>query len=238
MKSKKGKFIKYIITILSVGIFAYSYFVIHTEFTNKTIDTYKEIESIKLQIQERGKMLEEEKEILASLEDINKQKQDIIGSYPVHIAKEDNFIFLDKLQKHVKIDISSMNISNNTNFYNTILPAVSSGPDIEDDFENHGQDESSIDKSTMNGLVNTISMNFKIDYENFKLLSEYIRNHPEQTVIDSVAINFDNSTGDLEGNLVLKRFILSGTDKGYKRPVIDGIRIGTDNIFGTGSRLD
>ena len=227
MKKTKGKYIKFIVTLISVGIFVYSYLVVCTGYMNKTTEAYKEVEQIKLLIREREIKLEQEEDILQEVDKINKQKQDIIDQYPVHIAKEDNFMFVEKMQEALKIELSSLNVSDNTGFYNTILPAVVTEEDSEDDANDKME--------TMNGVVNTINMNFLTDYEGFKELSEYVRNYPEPTVIDNVAVSYDSSTGALAGNLTLKRFALNGTGKEYKGTPIDDINIGIDNLFGTGS---
>ena len=237
MKKEKGKKIKFVISLISVGIFAYSYFVVYNNYTIKTSDAYEQVEQVKLQILERENMLAKEEEILSSIVELDKQKQEIIDSYPVYIAKEDNFMFVEKLEKDLKINITSVNVSDNKSFYKTILPAVENSMDAdnqEDRKKSDNKKASDADTSTMNGFVNTIAMNFLTTYEGVKELSEYIRNYPEPSAIDNVSISFDSSTGALAGNLTLKRFFLSGSGKEYKSTPIEGINIGTDNIFGTG----
>lgn len=234
-QKEKGKKIKFIISLISVGIFVYSYFIVYDKYENRTADAYKEIEIIRRQIEAREEMLIQEEEVLNSLEEVKEQKQAIIDNYPVHIAKEDNFMFIEKLQKNLKINIMSLNVSDNMSFYKTILPAVLEDieEDMEDGEEDDGRQDTITEESTMNGVVNTISMNFLTNYDGLKELSEYIRNYPEPTVIDNVSISYDSSTGALAGNLVLKRFALNGNGKEYTGTYIDGIDIGTDNIFGT-----
>lgn len=240
-KRKKGRQIKYIISLISVGIFMYSYFVLYVNYTNKTTDAYKEIERVKLQIMERELMLQKEEEISLLLDELNAQKQKIIDSYPVYIAKEDNFMFVEKMENALDIKVSALSISDNTGFYSTILPEILTDTDSESLTDDEGNEDKNNEvkgndvPSTMNGIVNTIGMNFLTTYEGFKELSDYIRDFPEPTVIDNVSVSYDSSTGALAGNLTLKRFALTGTGKEYKSAVIDGIDIGTDNIFGTDS---
>lgn len=238
---KKGRKIKFIVSLISVGIFAYSYFVVSNGYMNKTSQAYKEVESVKLQIKERKAMLAQEEEILNSLEEVNELKLEIMNSYPVHIAKEDNFMFIKEMQDSLRINVSSINVSDNTGFYKTILPAVVDNEIIENQDDTAPSDNNSDSKAepaTMNGVVNTISLNFLSSYEGFKELAEYIRNYPEPTVIDNVSVNYDSSTAALVGNLTIKRFALTGTGKEYKVKPIEDIEIGTDNIFGTGTTIE
>lgn len=244
-KQKKGRLIKYIVSLISVGIFMYSYFVFYANYTVKTTNAYKDIDKVKLMIMERELMLQKEEDITVLLNEVNDKKQEIIDSYPVYIAKEDNFMFVEKMENTLDIKVSALNISDNICFYNTILPEVSPDRDSENindgssnevnDEDNCDEDKSSTESSNMKGIVNTIGMNFITTYDGLKKLSEYIRKHPEPTVIDNVSISYDSSTGALAGNLTLKRFALTGTGKEYKSAVIEGIDIGTDNIFGTDS---
>ena len=236
MKKEKGKKIKFIISLISVGIFAYSYFVVYNGYLEKTTDAYNETRLVKLQILEREQMLAEEEDILTTLEEINREKQKIIDSYPVYIAKEDNFMFIEKLERNLKINITSLDVSENKGFYQTILPAVVSSTDSEDQGDEVEDQVTASDAtiSTMDGYVNSITMNFLTTYEGIKELSEYIRNYPEPTIIENVSVSYDSSTGALAGNLILNRFFLTGTGKEYMGIPIDGINIGTDNIFGTG----
>lgn len=235
MKMQRGKQIKFIISLISVGIFVYSYFIVYEKYTSKTTEAYNEIKIVQQKIREREEMLIQEEEIQSSLEEVNRKKHEIIDNYPVHIAKEDNFMFVEKLQNNVKINIMSLDVSDNTDFYTTILPLVE--VDItenqEEEVRSDNKRDSDAETTTMTGLVNTISMSFLTSYEGLKDLSEYIRKYPEPTVIDRVSISYDSSTGALAGNLTLKRFALTGTGKEYNGTHIDGIDIGTDNIFGT-----
>lgn len=86
---------------------------------------------------------------------------------------------------------------------------------------------------TMQGAQSTITMNFQVSYSKFKKMTEYIKNYPDKTVIDSVSVSYDATADTLTGVLVLKRFSLTGTGKTYEAPKIDDISIGTDNIFGS-----
>lgn len=237
-KQKRGKKIKYIVSLISVGIFIYSYFILYANYTIKTEETYKEIDKVKLEIMEREIMLEQEEEVLISLDEVNAKKQEIIDEYPVYIAKEDNFMFVERMEGKLDISISALNISDNSGFYSTILPAINTDAETQEIVdimagEDGNKDEKTDEIPTMNGVVNTIGMNFLTSYEGLKDLSEYIRNYPEPTVIDNVSVSYDSSTGALAGSLTLKRYALSGSGKEYKSTAIEGINIGTDNIFGT-----
>ncbi len=244
MKKKKltGKQIKLIINIISLAIFIFSYFYIYERYIEKKEAALLKIESVKGEINDREQMLMEEDSILAQIDEVNAQKQLIIDSFPVYIEHEDNFIFVEQMEKALKVKTSSINTSDSAMFYETILPVRPA----EDGNEGVSESETAPDTlaqaensdtalSTMTATVNKLSMSFVTDYKGFKELADYVGSYPDHTIIESIAVSADSNTGVLTGNMVLKRFALTGSGKKYEAPSIDGIDIGIDNIFGAGN---
>jgi TolA-binding protein len=124
MKKNKltGKQINILINLLFVALFAFSYFYIYTDLENKTIAAQEEIRSTKQEIRDQERMLSEEASLQQSLEQVNSQLQEIIDEYPVNIAKEDNFMFIEQMEKALDIDISSLDVKDGSLLYQTILP--------------------------------------------------------------------------------------------------------------------
>ncbi|MDF2538299.1 MAG: hypothetical protein K0S76_1320 [Herbinix sp.] len=261
MKKKKsltGQQIKLIVNLFSLAIFAFSYLYVYSGFVGKTEAAYDEVKATKNFIEEQKLKLSEEDTVRKDTEEVKAEIQEIIDSYPVNIAKEDNFIFIEEMQSALNIKFTDINISDSAEFFKTILPVRNqegttleeeSSVDVQNtvnsnasDDLNQTEDASSeedptedSDMKTMLGMETTISMNFTTSYQGFKELMDYITNYPKQTIVDSVAVSYDNATHNLTGSLVLKRFALNGTGKVYENPDIEDIDIGTDNIFGSGT---
>lgn len=242
MKNKKitAKRIKLIVNIISLTIFVISYFYIYEAYVDKTEAANKEISLRKAEISDREKMLAEEDTIWEQIEEVNLQKQAIIDSFPVYIGDEDNFLFVDQMESAVNVKTSSINSADPIVVFDTILPVVQEGTDGEADSSQTTKDETTEKPSVMIATANTLSMSFITDYRGFMNMTDYISKYPDHTIIESVAISSDNTTGVLAGNLVLRRFALSGTGKVYEVPSIEGIDIGIDNLFGsdTSQELD
>ena len=284
MKKKKlnGKQIKLIINILCLAVFAFSYFYLYTGYVNKTEAANKEIDFINKYMDEREKKISEEVSTAQKLEDVKVQIQTLIDKYPSIIAKEDNFMFVEQLDKALNITFSSIDPSDSTPFFTTILPMRNADgteiiPEVSDATTTTASTEvpvvtpvpnstttSNLEDSvisndtatagnntagtavngtatpaatTMVCMQSIISMGFSSSYVSFKDLAEYIKNYPENVIIDSVSVSVDGSTGELAGTIVLKRYSLSGTGKVDESPIIDdNISIGKDNIFGTDSK--
>jgi len=275
MKKKKitGQQIKLIINLISIAIFAFAYFYVYTGYVTKTEAANQEIGLVKKSMDNRESEISEEDTVLPKLEDTNTQINKVIEGYPVKIAKEDNFMFIEEMEKALYINFSSIVVNDSTEVHRTILPIRNEDgteviqtvtatkdevPVTQDagvaDKDNSAATTDNLEESilsedtategaaqvpeepkveTMVGMQTIVSMNFSTTYNNFKKLVEYIKNYPDKTVIDSAAVSYDSSTGNLTGSLVIKRFSLTGTGKVYEEPYIDDINIGTDNIFGT-----
>ena len=290
MKNKKitGQQVKFIINMISIAIFVVAYFYVYTGYMKKTEAAYNEINSTKQSIEELKTQLSEEDVVRQDMAEVNNQMQTIIDSFPVDIAKEDNLLFIEQMQKVLDINFTSINVTDSTPVYETILPirnedgtevvqavtdatttdSTASNPtldsinsedntsattdnqtaSLEETEGNITEDTTNSDTTAgqtvtdtatatqlqvMQGTQSSITMNFQATYKEFKKLVDYIANYPDKTVIDSVSVSYDNTTGNLTGSLVLKRFALTGTGKVYEIPMIEDISIGTDNIFGT-----
>jgi hypothetical protein len=111
-----------IINIISLAVFAFSYFYVYAGFVKKTDAADKEAEQNKQIMQEQTKKLAEEETVRQDTVTVNDQIQEILDGYPVYIAKEDNYIFIDQMQKALNSKFTSVNISDVTEFKDTGLP--------------------------------------------------------------------------------------------------------------------
>jgi hypothetical protein len=279
-----GHQIKFLINMLSLALFAFSYLYIYTGYVDKTKAAYDEVDLTKQMIKTREKQIAEEDSIQKETQNLKTEIQAIIDNYPVNITKIDNLLFVQQLQNELGISLNTIIPTDSSPYFDTVLPMRNEdGTEVEQTSANYttgnvtaetvtgeeqvsgledqedtldtvqstvtgetpasetasGQTGSTITTAPsaliMRGLQSTITMNFQASYEDFKKLTKYIENYPDQTVIDSISVSADPSSGKLAGSLVLKRFALSGTGKVYEKPMIDDISIGTDNIFGTAS---
>ncbi len=293
MKKKiTGQQIKFIINMVGLAIFAFSYLYIYTDFVEKTDAAYDEVASIKQAIANTEEKATQQDAILRNTDEVNAQIQAFIDSYPVDITKIDNLLFVEQMEKDLDIIFTSVNTTDSSPFFTTILPIrnvdgsemtvtttddgtqststnAPAGTDATADAATQTDDLTSLvdgqtdtpdsvdtavsddvadnsatdlaevqEVTTMVGTQSTITMNFTTNYEGFQRLVDYINNYPDKTVIDSVSVSADSTTGLLSGSLVIKRYALNGTGKLYEAPVIEDISIGTDNIFGTDSSME
>jgi hypothetical protein len=70
---------------------------------------------------------------------------------------------------------------------------------------------------------------------NYSGIKDYLRelaNEKYSKSIDKVSLTFDKETGNLSGTFTVNMYYLLGSDRKYVPQMVDGVTLGTDNIFG------
>ena len=78
-----------------------------------------------------------------------------------------------------------------------------------------------------------ITMSYTTPYEGFKDVIDYITKHTNRMSVDNFSVSYDASTGLLSASTAVDMFHVTGTDKAYVEQNLSGVKLGTDNIFGT-----
>lgn len=124
MKKKKitGQQIKFIINMVSLAIFAYSYLYIYSDFESKAEAAYKQVDLVNKEIKISEDKAAKKDTVLKSTEDLKSQIQKIIDSYPVDITKVDNLLFVEQMEKDLNIKLNTVNPTDSTTIFISILP--------------------------------------------------------------------------------------------------------------------
>lgn len=85
---------------------------------------------------------------------------------------------------------------------------------------------------------NEVTIGHTSSYEGIKDMINYIYEHKNRMAFESFMVAYDETTGLLSGTTVVNFYSIVGSDKEYKSQNIQGVDIGTDNIFGTRSVSD
>ncbi len=71
-----------------------------------------------------------------------------------------------------------------------------------------------------------------ISYEGIKDYLRNLENEKYSKSIENISLTYNSETGRLSGTLTVNMYYLFGNDRAYTPQTIDGVSIGTDNIFG------
>jgi hypothetical protein len=92
------------------------------KYSDKAVKVEAKTEDVKKQIEKRTIELADEKQLESKYKDVNSQLENKIKTYPVKIQKEDNLVFVEKIEKDLNMDIQIVNVGESKEFYKTILP--------------------------------------------------------------------------------------------------------------------
>ena len=71
------------------------------------------------------------------------------------------------------------------------------------------------------------------DINTFKEMLDYVNGHANRMSLESFSLSYDTATGLLSGSSAINMYCVTGTDKAYVEQNLSGVKLGTDNIFGT-----
>ena len=82
------------------------------------------------------------------------------------------------------------------------------------------------------GFKNVITLNYDCDYDNMKVLFDYVKdNTSERMNISNITMDYDMETGKITGKMDLNLYYLTGTDRAYEEIPEMKFGIGMDNVF-------
>lgn len=82
------------------------------------------------------------------------------------------------------------------------------------------------------GFKNVITLNYDCDYDNMKVLFDYVKdNTSERMNISNISMDYDMETGKITGKMELNLYYLTGTDRAYEEIPEMKFGIGMDNVF-------
>lgn len=122
MKKLTGKQLRLIITLSIVIIFALSYKYIYMHFVGLAGDYKEKTELLNAQINQRKDELTREDKILADTVELNSQIDGILNAFPITLTKEENLLFIETMEKDLRMEITPITISDPSAFYTTKLP--------------------------------------------------------------------------------------------------------------------
>lgn len=252
-----------LLCMINIAIFSLSYLFIYDKYQKLTKELNTQTELINQQIVQREYELEQEEVTKQETADMSSQCEEIINSFPVNIMKEDNLVFIEKLEKALSINIPYMDVTDSTPIYTTILPfrnkegeenisaagsnetaATQTAGTIDIEADTAADISQSADSTAMQetgqqymkGLQSSITINFQSTYKEFKKLVDYIDQYPELSSVANASLSYDASTGSLMAGMTINRYALTGNGKIYEEPYIGNISIGKENVFGNGTK--
>lgn len=111
-----------LLCLVIVIIFMSAYQFIYTKYENMAENYIAQTQLANQQIAQSKTDLAQEDTLTKETKEVTSKIDDIITAFPVKLTKEDNLVFIQNLEKALGIDIPSVDVSDPSEFYKTILP--------------------------------------------------------------------------------------------------------------------
>lgn len=152
-------------------------------------------------------------EELAGNVDKAKAELDIIKrKYPAKVTPEKSIKFARDMEVFTGTSVKTMSFNEAENIYISTI--------VNENGEN------------IMGYVSPVNISYEASYEGLKGIVNYINGFGERMNVKELTASYNQETGLLTGTMVINRYFVSGFGKEYEAPVINNIKISTDNIFG------
>lgn len=199
-----------VVAIIVVGSYRFGY---------ANVNEKKEIvEASNVELETRLKELNAkvlQKEEMEVQEAIYKDKiAEILDQYGAGNTPEKSIMFLKSLSEEAGMEISSISFGTETPILSTNNIKTTDGLGII-------------------AYTSDLVITYKTTYQGLKDAMTFINQYEERMTVDAITATYDSSTGNLSGTMTIKLYSIIGTDKRYEAPEVSGIKLGTDNIFGT-----
>ena len=208
------KSIQYVLLllILAIGICAYEFgYVKYIEKAASVKDECKQIEAQIAELNEKEASRAQWEEGIAESE---QKISEILAKYGAGNTPEKSIMFVRGLEKATSATIP--NVSFNTD--NVIFVS----PDV---------DENGNPKVEMDSTY--IAISYNTTYNGLKRIMDYINTYKERMNVNSFSANYNQENGQLAGNMIINLYSVKDADHEYTDPAVPGVKLGTDNIFGT-----
>ena len=188
------------------------------------LNVQKANENLKSQVDEvRGEvkvmqtMKQNEETYKAYTDSMTQEMQEVMDAIPSEIRSEDKIMFARSLEKEYGFHVTGVGLQTDEMVY-----------EMNEDGSNPADDGKLLYRTVVN-------LDCDCDYTQLKNCLRGLKKNNFKMSVDTASFGPDEETGKLKGNMTVNMYYLYGSEKPYEPLTIDGVSLGTDDIFGTGT---
>jgi hypothetical protein len=214
MNDKVQKRIVYALLFLIVAIIVVTYRFGYMRYTDMADDVKKESKQIKTRIAELNEKIALRPIYEEAIVDSEQSIAEIVKKYGPGNSAEKNIIFARDLETAADGNVSSLAFTDDE------LVFASSGKNEEGN-------------PNVMAYKSSLVMNYEFSYDGLKRAMDFINKYKERMTVEQFSAALNSETGAITGALTLNLYGMEAEGKAYKEPEIMGVKIGTDDIFGS-----
>lgn len=254
MKLKIGEREKNIILILiGIAIPLLVYYFVFVRLNEQKDTLVAENQTLAQEVAYLQELMDNKEFYLAETDRMNAEIEEIKAQFPSELHPEDQIYYAYNMENKYDVLATAIDMPV-AEAVAVAQPVVAEAqPEVVDDgtgleeegAENAGESQAEqaapvASAATTIALYRApITFNFKLTYAAAKdWIKEILTDRENKKSIDNVTLSYDESTGNLTGSIMVNMFSLTGTDRVYEAPSIQGIGIGTDDLFKSSDTLN
>jgi hypothetical protein len=230
--SDREKNLLFILLIFIILFFSYQFgYVKLTEkadaLNSENLELSVKLNDLKQKDVAKEKYIEETNRMIADT-------QDMSNHLAASMTQDKNTIFITKLEKEADMIVSAISFGDVSQIYDSNRAMNNTTDQTADDTSSVPETaDSAAEGKGLKGYQSSITINYQTNYGGLKKAIDFINNYQEKMRIQSITAAFDSTTGNLTGTITIDLFMLIGEGREAEPFDINGIDLGTDNIFGT-----
>ena len=209
---------KLLLVLLGIAVFLITYLVVFKSFNAKSDALQAQIDTLTPRLEElRGyeaSLSTYQSEIKALGESISLER----ATYPADIRSEDLILFANDQAVTLGLDLTNVNVT----------PA-----ELVSQFSVPEKNGDAYTLVPVAALRTGLEIQCGLDYSQLKKLLNAIYAQKQRTIVNSVDVSYNSTTGALTATVSIEKFLIAGKDYIYEKTNIPGIEQGTDDPFGT-----
>lgn len=244
MKIKKSE-VNILIMLIGILLAVLAYFVVYSSFTEKKDILAAENATLQSEVEELQKLADNKQFYIDETNRMDNEIQDILSGFPGEIRQEDQVMYAAGFESMYSNTIWVNGLSIDDTQLVQVAAPEAAAPTNDEVVEDTGDGAANDAVVATGGLKDTVflysspfTLDYKITYRSFKDVVRLILESDERMSIQNINLSYDSESGCMTGSLDATMYTVSGTDYIYKELDIPGVRMGTSDIFKSGTVLD
>jgi len=208
------KHIQYILLLLIVVIAVCAYQFGYVKYIEKANKVKEENKTIEARIDELNSKEANRETWNQQIEQSEKNIKTILSKYGPGNTPQKSIMLVRSLEDASGMQVGTISFNPDTSLF------------VSSDLDENGNPKVELDTTS-------IALSYNSTYEGLKAAMDFITSYHERMNVASFSSNFNQENGQLAGNMIINLYGVKDADHRYVDPVVGGIEIGTDNIFGT-----
>lgn len=237
MKLKKSD-VNILIMLVGILIPVAIYFFVYTSFTEKTAAMNADNETLQTEVDYLQDLADHKQQYIDDTAAMQIQIDEIKSRFPAEYKPEDDIMYIIGVENDYGAEIPTIAMGTSSMIEvaataEETAEAPAEGAEATDDAAGDTVDTTT---PAISLYQTPISVSMQSSYRSLKDIVTYINTDTDRKSIDSLSVVFDTETGLLASTMAFNAYSLTGTEKEYAAPQVNGVFYGTSDIFNTGEK--